>query len=124
MNVNVMISTAKLKSPEKLLKETGLNKKGKIQAKLTNKIAKESEKYIPQGNTKQLKNNKIVSEDSITYLQPYSRYQWYGKVMVGKAPKKVTNKNLHYRHSGNSKWVIKMWRENKEKILKDVERYI
>ena len=46
----------------------------------------------------------------VQYNSPYARYQYYGKVMIGKAPKKITNIPLTYTGAPNrgAKWFERM----------------
>lgn len=66
---------------------------------LDNEVLKDSAPYIPRltGALEQSgpAGTKIGSGEVI-YNSVYARYQYYGKVMVGKAPKTVTNKDLQY----------------------------
>jgi hypothetical protein len=41
-----------------------------------------------------------VGSGTVSWIAPYARYQYYGKVMVGKAPKTVSSKDLVYHGGG------------------------
>ena len=41
-----------------------------------------------------------IGSGTVQWIAPYSRYQYYGKVMTGHAPKKVSAKNLVYHGGG------------------------
>lgn len=61
----------------------------------------------------------------VQYNSPYGRYQYYGKVMVGKAPKKLTNRNLTYEGAPQrgALWFERMKAANLESIRKGAEDY-
>lgn len=68
------------------------------------------DKYVPlrQGNLKKSGIlGTVIGSGLVRYIAPYARYQYYGKVMVGKAPKQLTSIPLKY-HSGDpnrgAKW--------------------
>ena len=56
----------------------------------------------------------------MTYNAPHARYQYYGKVMVGRAPKRLTNKDLTYEGAPQrgAKWFERMKAQNRNEILK------
>lgn len=62
----------------------------------------------------------------VQYNSPYARYQYYGKVMIGKAPKKITNIPLTYTGAPNrgAKWLERMKGKDKKDILKGAGRIV
>ena len=62
----------------------------------------------------------------VQYNSPYARYQYYGKVMIGKAPKKITNIPLTYTGAPNrgAKWFERMKVKDKKDILKGAGRIV
>lgn len=62
----------------------------------------------------------IVGSGEVCYIAPYARYQYYGKVMVGPAPKERTDRDLVY-HSPEIQrgafWFERMKAANKAAIL-------
>lgn len=88
MPMTVKVDTGAL---SKLIQSRGLQPGGRVQQVLTNEIYKQAEPYTPM-RSKTLIRTAQVGKDHITYVQPYSRYVYFGKVMVGRPPKKVTNK--------------------------------
>lgn len=113
-----------LNSTTKILKEHALDKNGAVQKFFTNECAKNMDKYIPFQNGA-LKNTKNVNENNIVYLMPYSRYQYYGKVMVGAAPKKVTDKSLTYfGNNRGDKWDERMWKAKGKEIINSTRKII
>lgn len=84
--------TLDISDVSKMITSRGLQPSGKVQQALTGEIYKQAEPYTPM-RSKTLIRTAEVGKDHITYMQPYSRYIYYGKVMVGKPPKRVTNKS-------------------------------
>ena len=66
----------------------------------------------------------VSSPTEITVNGPYARYQYYGKVMVGKPPKQVTDTDLTYdktKHpSAGPFWDRRLMAAEKDAILRDV----
>lgn len=67
-----------------------------------------------------------IGSGELNYLSPYSRYQYYGKVMVGYPPKKVTNISLKYQFAParGAKWFERMKVEHKDAILRGASRFM
>ena len=67
-----------------------------------------------------------IGSGLVQYNSPYARYQYYGKVMIGKAPKKVTNIPLTYTGAPNrgAKWFERMKVKDKKDILKGAGRIV
>ena len=103
-----------------------MDENGTVIKKLRDEVERHSDFYVPflKGP---LKNNKSYPNNhSIKYNSPYARYQYYGKVMVGSPPKKVTNKNLKYSGAPKrgAKWDKRMWNDKGKQICKTLEKFI
>ncbi len=61
-----------------------------------------------------------VGSGEVIWNVPYARYLYYGKVMVGRAPKLLTNTNLkfHGAPKRGAFWFERMKSENGKQILK------
>ena len=71
----------------------------KAQMFLDNEVLKDSAPYVPRlaGELEQSgQRGTKVGSGEVVYNSPYARYQYYGKVMIGKAPKTVTDTDLQY----------------------------
>lgn len=121
----------KINPINQILKRHGLQNDGKVNLFLRNEVERYSDPYIPMlaqgtgsGNLKNTKSH--PNNHSIKYNSPYSRYQYHGKVMVGKAPKKVTNKNLKYNGAPRrgAKWDKRMWNDRGKEICKNIKNFI
>ncbi len=94
-----------------------------------NEVLRRSDKYTPRLTGALIKTGILGTEigsGEIVYLAPYGRYQYYGKKMIGNAPKIVTNTPLRY-HGGNlrgSYWFERMKADHKEKILKGARKFM
>ena len=78
MPMTVKVDTGAL---SKLIQSRGLQPGGRVQQVLTNEIYKQAEPYTPM-RSKTLIRTAQVGKDHITYVQPYSRYVYFGKVMA------------------------------------------
>ena len=116
----------KLKPTSQIKARLGIQPNGRVQKFFTNECVKAMDKYIPmrEGNLRLIKDER---SDSVTYESPYAKYQYYGKLMVGKAPKTLTNKDLQY-HSGDSKrgsfWFERSKADNLDAWLNGVAQVI
>lgn len=68
----------------------------------------------------------VIGSGEVIYNAPYARYQYYGKVMVGRAPKRLTDRDLTY--SGAPKrgalWFERMKADHLEKIRRGARRFL
>lgn len=108
----------------KMLKARGLNASGKVAIALPHILAREMDPYVPMsaGASAHFKNRRRAEMDGVVYPGPYARYLYFGKVMVGRAPKKVIDKNLTY-HGAPKRgafWDRRMWRDKKIKVLSEL----
>lgn len=67
-----------------------------------------------------------TGEGLIRYNVPYARYHYYGKLMIGSAPKKLTDIDMTYEGAPERgpKWFERMKAQNKKAILKGAGEYI
>jgi len=89
---------------------------------IDNEVLRLNDKYTPFQSGMLTKSGilgTVVGSGNIEYNSIYSRYQYYGKVMVGKAPKQVTDKDLVYTGGPmrGAFWFERMKADNKEQIL-------
>lgn len=107
-----------------MLAKRGLQPNGAAQLMLSNEVARHCDPYVPMsgGSSAHMKNQRRVEPDGVVYPGPYARYLYFGKVMVGRAPKKVTDRDLKY-HGAPKRgafWDKRMWKDKKHVILKSV----
>ncbi len=117
----------KMNSASKIIKDHGLDENGGVTEFLRNEVDRLSNPYIPMRSGYLKDASKSYPDNhSIKYNSPYARYQYYGKVMVGKPPKKVTNTDLSYNGAPKrgARWEKRMMQDRKNDICKRVEEYI
>lgn len=101
----------------------------RVQKYVDSEVLRLSDKYTPF-KSGFLKKSGILGTDigsgEVQYIAPYSRYQYHGKVMIGKAPKKVTNKDLQYNGAPQrgAKWFEVMKVNHKEDIFRGARRFL
>lgn len=110
-----------------ILKRLGLGGTKEVQKYLASQVKRLCDPYVPmqQGN---LKNTATIAADGsqIVYSQPYAHYQYYGKVMAGRAPKKYTGDDLTYHGAPmrGPQWDKRMLLDKARDLEKSVEAYI
>lgn len=89
-------------SAEQMIRRLGLHEQGEAQKFHTANINRRIGKYMPHlSGALETKLKFIWSNTKIEILGPYAKYQYYEKVMVGKAPKVTTDKPLEYTKDFN-----------------------
>ncbi|MBP3441703.1 MAG: hypothetical protein J6L62_02765 [Clostridia bacterium] len=120
----------------KVLENHGLEKGGRVQAFFTSEVMRRSDPYVPFSSGP-LKNTAEMTadKDGIVYNQPYSRFHWYGKVMIYEptgstwAPKYgqkvVTDRVMKYQGAPlrGPHWVTRCWLDNKYDIIRSTEEF-
>ena len=112
---------------KQIMASRGLGATLKVQKYIASEVKRLSDKYVPMQQG-MLKNNAQIASDgsSIVYNQPYAHYQYYGKVMAGRAPKKYTGDDLTYNGAPmrGPQWTERMMADKKHELEKSVEAYI
>lgn len=108
-----------------ILARLGIDKNGRVQRFLTETVNKRITRYMPyRAGVLSSKLKFVSSPTEITVNGPYARYQYYGKVMVGKPPKQVTDTDLNYDKFQNSRagpfWDRRLMAAEKDVILREV----
>lgn len=121
MSVKVDINKAEI------LKRLGLGGTNKVQKYIASQVKRLCDTYVPmqQGD---LKNRATIAGDGsfIVYTQPYAHYQYYGKVMAGRAPKKYTGDDLTYHGAPmrGPQWDKRMLADKSQDLENSVEAFI
>lgn len=95
---------------------------GRAQVFVDSEVLRLSAPYIPF-QTSMLQKSGILGtipgEGVVTWIAPYARYQYYGKLMVGRAPKRLTNIDLTYHGAPmrGKLWFERMKADHKQYIL-------
>lgn len=134
------------KGAEKILKDKGLDKGGRVQRFFSSEVMRISNPYVPfRAGALQASARVADDGESVIYSTPYARYHWYGKLMVDpktgkgafynpktgrywsrpKTSKKLTGKDLKYKDAPirGSRWVERAWIDHGEKVIERVEKY-
>lgn len=112
---------------KKIMAAHGLGASKKVQKYIASEVKRLSDPYVPMQQGA-LKNQSTIAPDgsAIVYTQPYAHYQYYGKVMAGRAPKKYTGDDLTYSGGGNrgARWTERMLADKKAEIESNVKKFI
>lgn len=108
-----------------ILARLGIDKNGRVQRFLTETVNRRITRYMPFRTGVLATKLKFVSSPTeITVNGPYARYQYYGKVMVGKPPKQVTDTDLTYDKAKHPNagpfWDRRLMAAEKDVILREV----
>ena len=121
--------TFELNNTEQILKAHGLDEHGSIQKSIDNEVLKRCSKYLPF-ETGALMDmgimGTVIGSGDVAWLGVKPRYLYHGKVMVGPAPKKVTNKDLTYNGAPlrGSHWFERMKEAEGQEIVKGVQNLV
>lgn len=112
-----------------ITKRLGIDRNGDVQRFVTHTVNRRITRYMPyRTGTLATKLKIVTGPTEITVLGPYARYQYYGKVMVGKAPRTVTDKDLQYTKSKNLLagpfWDRRMMAAEGAQIREDIQKYV
>lgn len=121
MKIKVDIKTAAI------MKGRGLGGDNRAQIFLASEVKRLSDPYVPMQQGL-LKNTAVVASDgsTLTYVQPYAHYQYYGQAMAGRAPKHYTGKALSYSGGGlrGPQWDKRMIIDRGDDLTQAVAQYV
>lgn len=124
-----MPTVVKLEMPglAEVLGKRNMEPGGRAQQFLTTECAKQMVPYMPKltGTLIAVAETGVqAAEGRIVVNAPQARYLYFGKIMVGRAPKKVTDKDLNYTTQHNALagpfWDKRMWEDKGSQILKGI----
>lgn len=123
MKVSVQVDV----NTKKILDQRGLGGDFRAQKFLASEVARFCDPYVPfqQGFLKS--NFQIASKgEALTYTAPYAHYQYYGKVMAGRAPKHYTGDDLTYNGAPmrGAQWEKRMLADKAKDLTNSLEAYI
>lgn len=108
----------KLKPTSTIKVRLGIEPNGRVQKFFTNTCYKHMDKYVPkdEGNLRTIVD---IESNSITYEQPYARYQYYGMRDDG------THVVKNYTTPGTGPyWDKRMVSAEMQDVVKEVQKYI
>lgn len=109
------------------MKQRGLGGDNRAQIFLASEVKRLSDPYVPmqQGI---LKNTAVVASDgsTLTYIQPYAHYQYYGQAMAGPAPKQYTGKALKYSGAPmrGANWDKRMLIDRGDDLTQSIAKFV
>lgn len=118
-----------MKPVNAIVNRLGLGKRGGVQLFLTNTVNRRITRYMPyRTGALATKSKYIKSPTEIEVVSPYARYQYYGKVMVGRPPKTATDKDLVYTKTKNPRagpfWDRALMAAEGRQIAAEVQGYV
>ena len=121
VKVKVDIPTAKILKARGLGSDTGARKY------LASEVKRLCDPYVPMQQG-MLKNLVTIAADGsqLVYTQPYAHYQYYGKVMAGRAPKHYTGDDLTYHGAPmrGPQWEKRMLADKSKDLENSLDAYI
>lgn len=95
----------KMNSIGQILQDKGIDADGSAQAFHTNNVMRRIIKYMPYRTGATIKlmiAQTNVRKPFLVLQEPQAKYLYYGKAMEGKAPKRVTERDLNYTKTKNA----------------------
>ena len=118
VNVKVDINTAKI------MRARGLGGDNRAQKTFAARVKAHLDPYTPFQNGGLMTKTATMAPDgsAIVYNAPYAHYQYYGKVMAGRAPKHYTGDNLTYSGGGlrGPQWDKRMLADKHDDLVRDL----
>ena len=122
MRVNVRFNF----NPQQIMDSRGLGNNKKVQKYLASEVNRLSASYVPfqQGNLQKA----TISGDgsNLVYTAPHAHYQFYGKAMGGRPPKRYTGAALTYNGAPmrGARWTARMVADKGKEIESNVKTFI
>lgn len=100
------------KGAHEILNERGLSLKGPVHRLLDQEVERRCRPYVPKktGALEASGSPSVPEVGKVCWSMPYARYQYYGRVMMGSAPKRVTGIPLKSHGGGlrGARWFERM----------------
>ena len=111
----------------RIVSRLGIDPNGTVQRKITQNINHRITRYMPYlTGTLATRLKRVASPTEIEVAGPYAKYQYYGKAMVGKAPKRLTGRALEYTKTKNAQagpfWDRRLMAAEGDAIVADLQR--
>lgn len=123
--------TVRVNPPAQIMKEHGLDSNGSVQKFHTQNVLRRIQKYMPYRSGALIKLMIIsspISEPLINVPGPTARYLYYGKAMEGKAPMRVTDRDLHYTTTQNPQagplWDRRLLAAEKDTMRQELQDFV
>lgn len=111
----------------RIVSRLGIDPNGTVQRKITQNINHRITRYMPYlTGTLATRLKRVASPTEIEIAGPYAKHQYYGKAMVGKAPKRLTGHALEYTKTKNAQagpfWDRRLMAAEGDAIVADLQR--
>lgn len=130
MNITGKV-TVYMKPTKQILKDKGFGPGGDVQRFHTQNVLRRIQKYMPYRTGATIKTMIAQTDINKPYIVvnvPYAKYLYYGKVMVGPAPKMLTNRDLVYtktkNHLAGPYWDRALKAAELPAMQADLQRYV
>lgn len=112
-----------------IVNRLGVGRRGDVQLFVTHTVNRRITRYMPyRTGVLATKSKYIKSPTEIEVVSPYARYQYYGKVMVGRSPKVATGKDLVYTKTKNPLagpfWDKRLLAAEGKQIAAEAQRFV
>ena len=126
-----MIVRVDIKPVSQIIQDKGLSPSGDVQRFHTNNVMRRIQKYMPYrtgATIKMMIAQTDTAKPEIVLDVPYAKYLYYGKAMDGRAPKRVTDRDLVYTKTKNPQagpfWDRSLAAAEGDAMAEDVQRYL
>ena len=126
-----MIVRVDIKPVSQIIQDKGLSPSGDVQRFHTNNVLRRIQKYMPYrtgATIKMMIAQTDTANPEIVLDVPYAKYLYYGKAMEGRAPKRVTDRDLVYTKTKNPNagqfWDRSLVAAEGDAMAEDVQRYL
>ena len=126
-----MIIRVDIKPVSQIIQNKGLSPSGDVQRFHTNNVLRRIQKYMPYRTGATIKMMIVQTDTSkpeIVLDVPYAKYLYYGKAMEGRAPKRLTDRDLVYTKTKNPHagpfWDRALAAAEGDAMAEDVQRYL
>lgn len=126
-----IVGKVSVKPPAEVVKELGLGRGGDVQQFHTQNVIRRIQKFMPDrygALIKMMIAQSPISEPFVNIDAQQARYLYYGKAMEGKAPKTVTDRDLHYTTTKNPQagpfWDRRLVAEEGSVMREELQKYV
>ena len=121
-----------LRPVKEILRRQGLSPGGAVQRQHTANVLRRIIRYMPYRSGETIKQTIIqtdISRPEIVTRSPYAKYLYYGKVMGGRAPKRVTDRPLKYIRTEKSplagpRWDRRLVSAEGKLLARELQEYV
>lgn len=120
-----------LRPVREIIRKRGLMPGGAVQRQHTANVLRRIVRYLPYRSGETIKQTVIqtdINRPEIVTRTDYAKYLYYGKVMVGRAPKRATDRPLKYTKDKNplagARWDRRLVSAEGKLLARELQDYI